>query len=78
MNNSTQSKSLLTCPECGHKVGLEMPSDACQFFKNASRAKPFYGLSSISFDVSTVGLSSHDRDYALNSHDDTDDGHKSA
>lgn len=27
-----QTRSVLTCPECGHAVALEMPTDACQFF----------------------------------------------
>lgn len=27
-----QTRSVLTCPECGHAVELEMPVDACKFF----------------------------------------------
>jgi len=27
-----QTRSTLTCPECGHATELEMPADACLFF----------------------------------------------
>lgn len=26
------TKSVITCPECGHQKEEEMPSDACQYF----------------------------------------------
>lgn len=28
----TQSKSMLTCPQCGHQAIETMPTDACQYF----------------------------------------------
>lgn len=31
-DKAIQTRSVLTCPECGHAVELEMPMDACQFF----------------------------------------------
>ena len=36
---SIQTKSVLTCPECGHKAELEMPTDACQFFHECDTRK---------------------------------------
>ena len=35
------TKSVITCPNCGHKKEEEMPIDACQFFMNVITAKPF-------------------------------------
>ena len=26
------TRSIITCPECGHQKEEEMPTDACQFF----------------------------------------------
>jgi len=26
------TKSIVTCPECGHQKEEEIPTDACQFF----------------------------------------------
>ncbi|WP_342616774.1 GDCCVxC domain-containing (seleno)protein [Rhodoferax sp. GW822-FHT02A01] len=39
MDATIQTKSVLTCPECGHKAELEMPSDACQFFYECEACK---------------------------------------
>jgi hypothetical protein len=32
MNGEIITRSTLTCPECGHRETLEMPTDACLFF----------------------------------------------
>ena len=32
MTGEIVSRSVLTCPDCGHREDLEMPSDACLFF----------------------------------------------
>lgn len=39
MAAEVQSKSILTCPECGHKAELVMPSDACLFFHECEACK---------------------------------------
>lgn len=39
MDAAIQTKSVLTCPVCGHKAELEMPSDACQFFHECEACK---------------------------------------
>jgi len=37
--SKTKLKSILTCPECGHKKEETMPTDACQFFTNVKTVK---------------------------------------
>lgn len=39
MNAAIQTKSVLTCPECGHKSELDMPTDVCQFFLECDSCK---------------------------------------
>lgn len=39
MSNPIQTASTLTCPECGHAIKLEMPTDACQFFYECEECK---------------------------------------
>lgn len=39
MSLTVQTASTLTCPECGHAVNLEMPTDACQFFYECEACK---------------------------------------
>ena len=39
MSNPIQTASTLTCPECGHAIKLEMPTDACQFFYECAECK---------------------------------------
>ncbi len=34
-----QLKSVITCPECGHKKEEEMPTEACQFFYQCAHCK---------------------------------------
>ncbi|HVL45789.1 MAG TPA: GDCCVxC domain-containing (seleno)protein [Acidovorax sp.] len=36
MSDNMQTRSVLTCPVCGHRAELEMPVDACQFFHECS------------------------------------------
>ncbi len=31
--------SVLTCPECGHKKKLKMPTDCCQWFYECTKCK---------------------------------------
>lgn len=38
-NAAIQTTSVLTCPECGHSIELEMPTDACQFFYECQACK---------------------------------------
>ncbi|HID83207.1 MAG TPA: hypothetical protein EYH06_12000 [Chromatiales bacterium] len=33
------TQSELTCPECGHKETLTMPTDSCQWFHECSNCK---------------------------------------
>lgn len=37
MSEPLQTRSVLTCPECGHQAELEMPLDACQFFHECAK-----------------------------------------
>ena len=32
MGLEIETTSVITCPECGHKVSEEMPTSSCQFF----------------------------------------------
>ena len=34
-----KTKSIITCPECGHKKEEEMPTEACQFFYECENCK---------------------------------------
>ena len=58
MSNPIQTASTLTCPECGHAIKLEMPTDACQFFyeceecKTVMRPLPLVTLSTAVFMLS--------------------------
>ncbi|RUP25721.1 MAG: hypothetical protein EKK45_18465 [Curvibacter sp.] len=39
MAEEIQPRSVLTCPSCGHKAELEMPTDSCQFFHECEGCK---------------------------------------
>ena len=34
MEATTQVRSTITCPDCGHKATETMPTDACQYIYN--------------------------------------------
>lgn len=33
------TRSVITCPQCGHAEAEEMPTDACQYFYDCTRCK---------------------------------------
>lgn len=37
MSEAMQTRSVLTCPVCGHQAEMEMTIDACQFFHECDR-----------------------------------------
>jgi len=47
MTKTVELTSTLTCPSCGHKETLQMPTDACLFFHECegckTRLKPLAG-----------------------------------
>ncbi|MBL7935439.1 MAG: MerC domain-containing protein [Bacteroidia bacterium] len=38
-NKSVTLKSIITCPDCGHRKEETMPTDACQFFYECEKCK---------------------------------------
>lgn len=38
-DTSIETRSVLTCPECGHKKAETMPLDACQYFYECENCK---------------------------------------
>ncbi len=39
MINQRITKSIITCPECGHKKTEVMPTESCQFFYECENCK---------------------------------------